>query len=453
MRGAQTPCPTLGVVVSDPTIADAPPNVKGSLGYSTDLELRLLAALCSQSGFAAEITPHLHPNLFTLKAYELWAKAALGVWAHLHKLAPLAVYEQVARRLVGTIGYEDMLPEDVSGVAQAIGWVTANEDLAWVIDDASTWVQRQLLLGLSQDASRLLDRDPAAYRKRLQHALQMGGARAADPPISLCSHGEQAIAERLAGNDDRWVPTGMPRVDTMLFGGLREAKMGCVLAAARGGKTTYLLNVSAGAAMQGFVVLHITHEVLPKDLEARIHTCLTGVPTAMLRTPDAVERVRALLAQMRQYGGDVLLHYWPRGTATVANLHATLDDYQSRGVHPNLVVCDYPNLWRDPAGVSEERLKVGGKYADFFTFCRTRKIPGWCAHQGNRAAHHRGRIGIDNVAEDWSVMGTTDVAVLISATAEMEERGVLNVEIGKNRDFPDGQHAELEFCKELQRIS
>lgn len=419
-------------------------------GHTPELELRILAALTFRQPFLNVIGDYIQPGHFGRKAHDLWCRVVLVVWRKVRHLPAPAVLEAFALKQVGAVGYEDLLPQDVHDIRAAIEHIVVSENLDWVVDDTIQWIKRQTLVGLAHVAAEQMTRDPAGYEARLQRAMQLGAVAQAEP-VSIFHQTTDRIQARREGRNDRWVSSGIQRFDQMLFGGLRVPKMGVILAPSRGGKTSLMLNIAAGAAYMGAKVFLGSHEVQIPDLTDRLHTSLTAVPTALLKQHEQL--VMDQMAAVQRAGGDIKLQYWVRGTSGVREYHAALDTlWEQERWRPDLIVCDYPTLWKTSDSKADLRIQIGQKFADFFQLCKERQVAGWCGHQGNRSSHHKGRMSLADIAEDWSIIGTTDVAVLLSSTEEMEARGKVRITVGKNRDFPDGQSEEFEFRRELQRF-
>lgn len=416
---------------------------------SPDLEPQFLAAISTVPGFATTYIGELNPRYFQLKAHELWAKAAFELVKKYGKPPGFVAIREAAGALVGSVSYEDIRPQDLDAVRVSVERA-AEADLGFATDQARKFCRKQMVLGLMHEARAAVDQDMDAFMAKLAKATRFGDLQGQQPVVRYLRDCGNRILARRTSEYDRFIPTGIGRLDTMLLGGLRRGKMGLILAPSRGGKTSMMIDIAAGALEQGFKVLFISHEVTPRDLQDRLDCRLTGIPVALLRENEHIVTQR--LSELRRSGGEIVLQFWARHTSNVGSIRTLLHKLREDGFDPDLLVEDYAELQKDPPNVTEERKKSGYKYGDFFSLCREEELAGWTGSQLNRDAFYNGRPRLDMTAEDISKIAITDVAVLIGANEDMEAKNQCRLTKGKDRDREDGQSELVEFHRQLQRF-
>lgn len=424
--------------------------LKDKLDLGSELEIHLLAAMIAVPHFLPMFVGELDPKSFALRVHEAWAKSTITIYQAHHRVPALAAVHAETRRAIGTVGYEAVLPGDVDSVRAGIDSVLATgEDLSYVLDRVREFTRRNALLRVMSRAPEMLENDLTGYEALLKKAMSTGEHIGAEPVFHFGSVIDRIQTRRLE-NGGRYIPTGIGRLDEFLGGGLRRGRFAVIIAPARGGKSSLLVDICCGALERGHRVLYISHEIRREDLHDRIDTRLTGIPTAFLRDNESVVTRTAL--DLRSRGGELVIHFWPRGTATIGHYKGLVSKLNDAGFKPDMVVSDYGDLLANPRGVSERRHQVNAKFGDLFQFAQETGLCVWSAMQGNRSSFRDGRVDLDQLAEDWSVAGIVDVAVTVSATEDMEKRGVVRLAKVKDRDRIDGQSAEFGFHRELQRF-
>lgn len=420
---------------------------QGNTPFTPEFEVLVLSALHHVSGFAETYAEVFNPRYLQLKRHELWAKAAFDLTKTYKRAPSIVATREQAHQYVGTVDFQDILHTDVEAVAGGVTAAAVN-DLNFAVDSTRKYIKTQALLGLGLESRTAVYNDLDGYVARLNKALRLGETMSSHAPVRYIHSVRQRIESRRNPNYDVYVPTNNPKLDEMLLGGLRRGKMALVLAPPAGGKSTFMTDIGAGGLELGKKVLHVTHEVLPADQQDRYDTRLTGIPTAMLRHSE--EAIATRMMQLAQTGGDLIIQYWPAKSCGAAAIRALINQLREENWHPDVLICDYPELWVDPPGNRDDRHRSGDKYRDFFTLCRDEMIAGWCGSQANRDAFKKGKPDLDNVAEDWSKIQTTDVAFLIGANDDMLARGQAFIRKGKDRDRLDGQLMLFDWMKELQ---
>ena len=112
---------------------------------------------------------------------------------------------------------------------------------------------------------------------------------------------------------------------------------------------------------------------------------------------------------------------FPTGSLTLAQLNAYLD-YLRRveDFTPDMLIIDYPNLMNVPA--DRMRIELGRIFQGLRGIAVTRNMAVCTVTQGNRISSTSKSVNTSMVAEDYSIIGTADMILTYSQTAE--ERGV-----------------------------
>lgn len=134
-------------------------------------------------------------------------------------------------------------------------------------------------------------------------------------------------------------------MDALLYHrGWGRKELNVLMGGAKAGKTTALVEFSAGAVMAGYNVLYVTLEVSNRIIEERADARLTEVPIADLvghfgTVNDRVEKLRQANACGRFY-----IVEFPTGTMSPAALRSLLERHKAKGWTYDMVVVDYADI-------------------------------------------------------------------------------------------------------------
>lgn len=239
------------------------------------------------------------------------------------------------------------------------------------------------------------------------------------------------------------------------------------IAPTRRGKSWFLCNVGKHALLLRKKVLHVTLEMGEEETMQRYYQALFSIPKHLedielfeLKTDDAgkfesadseiikpdisfeskairkhlkqqinMDRARRLTDYLR------VIRFAPR-SLTMNQLRAYLDTLEATtGFIPDMIVLDYIGITSTDA--KNHRISLGRIMEDFRAVCVERNAAGVTAQQSSKAGEEAFQVAITNVAEDWSLIGTADVALTFSQTSAERDRGLARLWVDKCRGERD----------------
>lgn len=219
--------------------------------------------------------------------------------------------------------------------------------------------------------------------------------------------------EREEDTDRECVSTGFACLDDPLGGGVQLENLLLIIGPKSAGKSLTMMNLGSNAIESGDRVLHISFEDSERQIGARYDKRFKGK-----KKPD----------------GELFIHVFPSGEATVSDCEALVSAY-----NPRLVIVDYLNEmgWENP--------KVS-KSEDFGERARGLKAIGKRKHCSVITAQQAGRgnkfAEKDVTAEDafWSMEPSqvADVVLTINQTKGEKEDGIIRYNIDRQKNGPDG---------------
>jgi len=231
-----------------------------------------------------------------------------------------------------------------------------------------------------------------------------------------------------------------------------------VVAPAKRGKTWFLIEIGKQALLLRKNILHISLEVDAEDIIQRYWQNLFGIakykdesyPITSLRTDKDgyVEQFKfgsivpaftfqsplirdELESHINWLGGKskyLRVKRFPTRRVNMDDIRSYLDNLEVfNKFMPDMTIIDYPGLFR--TDVRTHRLDLGRQFEEFRGLCVERNMAGVAAHQGTRKTIGTGQTGVEDVAEDISVIQTTDKAVTYSQTKAEERFGLARLSV------------------------
>lgn len=292
----------------------------------------------------------------------------------------------------------------------------------------TTYIQREglnhIALEILQHESRNHRPGPRAYAEQLQRlCLSMDSDDESRVPYASATH---KYFEEI---DRGRIPCGLPTIDQALGGGLGRGELGLVIAPAKRGKTSILVNFGAHAALLGKRVLHVTLEINRYRLLERFDMRISKSTSDELRKyPSRVKKARSIT---RKAKGTIVIQDLAREKVRPDRLQAIIEELMPL----DLAIVDYPALMRDSEGRSALRdtAVLGEITEDIRRLTNVFDIPVWAASQVHRSAYDVDDFDMGNLAMDFSQAFTCDVAVCYMQTLDMKIRGTAKMKLDAQR--------------------
>lgn len=231
------------------------------------------------------------------------------------------------------------------------------------------------------------------------------------------------------------------------------------------GKTWFLCHVGKHALLQRKRVVHITLELDAEQTAQRYYQDLFSmskhdedVPVTRLRIKDGnfedvrtikvrpemsfdqhSDRVRKYLRrEVKQFESrlrNLIIKQFPQRSLDMNGLRAYLDTLEAEGFIPDMVILDYIGITK--TDVKNPRSTLGRAFEDFRAICQERKIAGVTAHQVSKRGMEAEMVRSTHVAEDVSLIFTSDVSLTYSSTPAEEKLNLARLFVAKARSEQD----------------
>lgn len=230
------------------------------------------------------------------------------------------------------------------------------------------------------------------------------------------------------------------------------------LASTGKGKTWFLINCAKSALQYGKTVLYITLELSEEKIAKRMLQnifALTAYDAQSVRVPyfesdasgsrslafrdlkrDSVLSKRKEIEQKLSSVSSwprLLIKEFPTGMLSLAQLQLYLDQLEKEeGFVPDELIIDQANNMHLRS--DNLRIDIGRLWVELRGIAVERNLALITASQGNRETATAKTVDINQVAEDWSIPGTADLAFAYSQTQAEFNLGLSRILISKARD-------------------
>lgn len=232
----------------------------------------------------------------------------------------------------------------------------------------------------------------------------------------------------------RKVPTGMSGLDKVLRGGLGDGELGVVIAPPSRGKSFSLINIGAGAILQGYNVVHYTLEMPEAQVAKRYDNRLLQKDIGYLKE-NSNKALQALVNMQKFVKGQLVIKKYRTNEATVNTIRSHLTRlHMEKGFKPDVIIVDYADLVQPRRTYSDKRFELESVYLDLRDLAGEYNCPVWTASQTNRGGLDKKVITIGDLAEAFNKANIADFMVALCQTTDEKADGVMRFHISKYRD-------------------
>lgn len=271
-------------------------------------------------------------------------------------------------------------------------------------------------------------------RERITQAIRVG-EDISDLGVDYFATAAERMEIYRSGTDGiRRVPTGLSGLDRVMKGGLGDGELGVVIAPPNRGKSFALINIGAGAVLEGFNVVHYTLEMPEKQVSKRYDNRLVNKDFNYLKE-NSDKVLTALMNIHKHTKGKLIIKKYKSNECTVDTIRSHLTRLKiEKGFVPDIILVDYGDLVQPRRTYSDKRFEVESVYLDLRDLGDEFHCPVWTASQTNRGGLDKKTITISDLAEAFLKANIADFMVALCQTTEEKRDGIMRWHIAKQRD-------------------
>lgn len=246
---------------------------------------------------------------------------------------------------------------------------------------------------------------------------------------------EQRLANRQTKDEIRRLSTGIPELDAMMYGGLKNKQMGLVVGGSGRGKSIFLEWLARVGVIMGQQVVYYTLELSEEDISERFDSLFCHIKPQELKSMN--DKVYQELHKFHdRFGNNLIVKEYPEDEASINTIKAHYKQLASIGVKPGLVIIDYLDLMkphRHYHDINQEQASIAKACRGMSKSFDTRV---WSALQLNRGGMVQETPDESGLAGSISRMYTADALIIMAQNKEEREDNIMRLFIKKNRNGP-----------------
>lgn len=394
--------------------------------FDTDFQLKIVAMLVRDNTFARRTEGLIKPSYFDSRAHGFIANLALAYF-NKYKRAPADMHILNAMFVAAKRGGK--VREDVAAECEEVFAEVFTSDISardFVIDQVGEFARHQAIQMAVLDGITLLERHETARFEELMMKAMAVKPHADSVPYDYWKEIEGRTQLRTDVKMGKIAPngisTGIKDIDKVLFHrGWGKKELTVFMAGAKRGKSFSLWDFGKLMTLQGRNVLGVTLEVSKEILSERLDASVADQLIDELS--DHILDVHRSVKAKSEKAGRFMLHEYPPGTFTPADLDALIDDYKAKGIVFDAVVIDYLDIMAPTRWTGNEIADSKAVWVDVRAIATREEFPILSATQTNREGHKSVTSKAEHAAEDFNKIRIADLVISINATEEEMAKG------------------------------
>lgn len=390
--------------------------------YGHNFQIKVLSVLVKDKEFLQQVADIVSPEFFDNEANKWIIGKTLEYFNEYRTTPTMEVFKvevDKMRNEIQQVAVKEQLKETFRS--------TQSPDLDFVKKTFLDFCRNQTLKTALLSSVDLLEiGNYEDIRRLIDNALKAGVEK------NLGHDYMSEIEDRYKEEARNTIETPWPQINTLTNGGIGTGDLGLLVGNPGGGKSWALVALGGHAVKLGYTVFHYTLELSDMYVGQRYDAFFTEISVSDIRLHK--NKVKETLENTR---GKLYIKQYPAGKANVNTILAHVEKCRGQGIEPDLIVLDYADLLYTK-NAKEKRDKLDDIYTSLRGLATELKVPIWTASQVNRSGARSDIIEGDQIAESYSKIMITDIAISLSRKTEDKENGTGRFHIMKNRYGADG---------------
>ena len=392
--------------------------------YGKGFQLKVLGALLTDKKFLLNTRDLLRIDYFDSDAHKWIVQTVVGYFDKYHTTVTMDILKVELQKVEN-----DILQVAVKSELRNC-YESTQEDLAYVIEEFTTFARNQELKGALLNSADLLNQgDFDGIRGLIERAMRAGMDK------SIGHDYNKDIESRYRQDYRPVVPTPWPVMNNIIGGGWGPGDLVIMFGNPGGGKSWTMVAAAGHAVRLGFNVNFYTLELGEDYVGKRFDCYFTGYGIEEVNKHRAeVEKVVSNLK-----GKLIVKEYPPKG-ASVNTIKSHIQKCIDMDHKPDLVIIDYVDYLKAPSKskFTERKDEIDDVFIATKGLAKELKIPILTPSQVNRMGAKDTIIEGDKAAGSDDKMMVADICLSLSRVKEDKVLGTGRIHIMKNRYGMDG---------------
>ena len=404
-----------------------------------ELQAKVLAFMVHNPEFAEVSKVHLTQELFSNKALQ-WFFTAIET-APIH-LSAAALREELVQAARSHVIKSDEVSKYI-GLYDVIKKRPLPHEEEYLRDKMTIFIRTQAVKRAFEEGFDLAKSHQWDELASLMQEAVQAGMDLSDLGTDYFAEVEARILDRANREAHRRIPTGIPELDSLTYGGIKNGQVGLIVGGTGRGKSIFLGWLARTAVLLGKTVVYVSCELSAADIADRFDSMFAHIKINALNDyqQEIAERIGGAAAL---YGSNLWVKHYPTDTATVGTIKAYMRQLSSIGVNPDLVLIDYLDLLKPHRTYNSAHEEIDAIMKAVVGFSSEFDVSVYTATQLNRA-------GLVMDTPDESAMAGyvgkqyhADMVWWMAQKPDEKEDQIMRINISKNRNGPAGRTIKLD---------
>lgn len=394
--------------------------------FDADFQEKIVAMLIRDNTFARRTEGLIKPSYFDSRAHSFLVSLALAFF-NKYKRAPSELHVINAMLTGAKRGMkvrEDVAEECETGLADIFSADISSRD--FVIDQVGEFARHQAIQTAVLAGIDLLEKHETGRFEELMMKAMAVKPHADSTPYDYWEEIESRTQYRTDVKTGKIAPngisTGIKAFDGVLYHkGFGRSELTVFMAGAKKGKSFTIWDFAKLQTLQNRNVLGVTLEVSKAILGDRLDASVAD--QLIDEIGDRILDVHKAVTAKRGKVGKLMLHEFPAGTFTPADLDALVDSYKAKGIIFDAVVIDYLDIMAPTRWTANDIENSKSVWVDTRAIAQREGFAIISATQTNREGHKSVTSKAEHAAEDFNKIRIADLIISINATEEEMAKG------------------------------
>lgn len=399
--------------------------------YSEEYQVKVLGYMLQNPSFSSIAREAIDREHFANRALQWYYDAIASAPIH---LTPVTLREELLKAAKLKLIKEHEV-DKVVGYYNFVKQPVLPFEEEHIQSTLTKFIRRQAMKQAILDSMELIKHDQMDEVMERVEAARNKGMDILTVGHNFFADFEQRLLDRANKDDARRLSTGMPELDVVTYGGLKNKQMGLFVGGSGRGKSIALEWLAKAAIIMGRQVVYYTLELSAEDVAERFDSLFCHIKPQELKSLNN-EVYKELSDCHARYGNNLIIKEYPEDEASINTIKAHYRQLAAIGVKPDLVIIDYLDLMkphRNYHDVNQEQTAIVKACRGMSKEFDTRV---WSALQLNRGGMAQETPDATGLGGSISRMYTTDLMIIMAQTPAEREDRIMRLVIMKNRNGP-----------------
>lgn len=233
-----------------------------------------------------------------------------------------------------------------------------------------------------------------------------------------------------------WVETPWKVVNNVLRGGLRQTKLGVILAPPGVGKSWVLCNLATHAIKTGKKVIYYSLEMTEQEIGSRVDSMLCKKPVQYIEMKANWDKVKKLI---EPYRNNLRIKQFLPNMTKVGDIQNHMNQLVLfQKFDPDLIIVDYGDILKKESSLNDLYTAYGDAYTNLKRVAKQYRKAVWTASQGNRSSISSQFVLGDDIAHSLGKLQIADFVFSMSRKQQDKMSNTARFVVVKNRGGKDG---------------